>query len=129
MLSTLHTNTAVGAITRFLDMGVPDFRPDRVPITLPGENGRYRMDSPWGALEFGAAWLGNPHALLIRESLEDADIPAIGACLGRHAAFPEGVNAGFAAASTVPSESKVSASPDQSLMTPPAFSTTGTSAM
>ena len=79
-----------------LDMGAPDFRPDRVPITLPGENGRYRLDSPWGPLEFGAAWLGNPHALLIRDTLEDADIPSIGAWLGRQAAFPEGVNAGFA---------------------------------
>ena len=80
-----------------LDMGTPDFRPERVPIALTGDHGRYRLDSPWGPLEFSAAWLGNPHALLIRESLADADIPAIGAWLGRHAAFPDGVNAGFAA--------------------------------
>ena len=46
--------------------------------------------------DIGAAWLGNPHALLIRDTLEDADIPSIGAWLGRQAAFPEGVNAGFA---------------------------------
>ena len=48
-------------------------------------------------LAFGAAWLGNPHALLIRDSTDDADIPAIGAWLGGHAVFPEGVNVGFAA--------------------------------
>ena len=80
-----------------LDMGVPDFTPERVPITLPGAAGRYRLDSPWGPLEFGAAWLGNPHALLIRDALDDPDIPAVGAWLGRQAAFPDGVNAGFAA--------------------------------
>ncbi|MEJ2399872.1 MAG: diaminopimelate epimerase [Xanthomonadales bacterium] len=80
-----------------LDMGVPVFDPERVPLTLTGERGQYRLESPWGRLAFGAAWLGNPHALLIRDSTDDADIPAIGAWLGGHAAFPEGVNVGFAA--------------------------------
>ena len=80
-----------------LDLGVPDFHPERVPVLLPEDGGRYRLDSPWGPLVFGAAWLGNPHALLLRDSLDDEDIPSMGAWLGRQAAFPEGVNAGFAA--------------------------------
>lgn len=79
-----------------LEMGVPDFTPARIPVDLPGNDGRYRVDSPWGPLEFGAAWLGNPHALLLRDTLDDPDIPRIGAWLGRQDAFPEGVNAGFA---------------------------------
>jgi diaminopimelate epimerase len=79
-----------------LELGVPDFTPQRVPVALEPAGGRYRLDSPWGPLAFGAVWLGNPHALLLRDSLADDDIPAIGAWLGRQAAFPEGVNAGFA---------------------------------
>jgi len=79
-----------------LDLGRPDFTAARVPLTLAARGGVYRLDSPWGPLEFGAAALGNPHALLLRGSIDDPDIPAIGAWLGRHEAFPEGVNAGFA---------------------------------
>ena len=79
-----------------LDLGVPDFEPERVPVTLQPTGGLYRLDSPWGELVFGAAALGNPHALLPRDTVDDPDIPAIGAWLGRQPAFPQGVNAGFA---------------------------------
>jgi len=79
-----------------LDLGVPDFAPEHVPVTLPPSGGLYRLDSPWGELAFGAAALGNPHVLLPRDTVDDPDIPAIGAWLGRQPAFPRGVNAGFA---------------------------------
>ncbi|MEJ2577416.1 MAG: diaminopimelate epimerase [Gammaproteobacteria bacterium] len=79
-----------------LDLGTPDFTAARVPLTLDADDGRYRLDSPWGPLEFGAVALGNPHALSLSDAIDAAEIPAIGAWLGRHEAFPEGVNAGFA---------------------------------
>jgi diaminopimelate epimerase len=81
-------------------MGVPDFRPEAVPLTLPmtlaGQAGRYRLDSPWGPLELGAVSMGNPHALLLVDDVRDPRIPAMGAFISTHAAFPDGCNAGFA---------------------------------
>lgn len=80
-------------------MGRPRFAPDDVPIALDPDkqrNHRYHLDSPWGRLEFGAASMGNPHALLQTDDIEDAEIPGIGAYLGAQPIFPEGCNVSFA---------------------------------
>ena len=79
-----------------VDMGVPDFRPERVPLQLEVVDGAYRLASPWGLLELGAVSMGNPHALLLVPDIDDPSIPDIGAFVSRHEAFPEGCNAGFA---------------------------------
>ena len=83
-----------------VEMGQPEFEPSRVPIHLQGEDGRYRLESPWGSLEFGAVSMGNPHALLEIGNIDRQDIPDIGDFIGSHAAFPEGVNTGFACVET-----------------------------
>ena len=77
-------------------MGVPDFRPERVPLTLAGRDGSYLLDSPWGPLQLGAVSMGNPHALLRVDDIDDGRIAEMGAFIGGHPAFPEGCNAGFA---------------------------------
>jgi len=77
-------------------MGVPDFAPSNVPLKLAPEAGLYRLESPWGALEFGAVSMGNPHALVLIDDIDDSRIPEIGAFISSHDAFPEGCNAGFA---------------------------------
>lgn len=79
-----------------LDMGIPEFAPARIPTTLQPDHGRYRLDSPWGELDFGAVSMGNPHALISDAGFDPMDIPAAGSWLSTHAAFPEGVNVGFA---------------------------------
>ena len=77
-------------------MGVPDFEPASVPIKLSPADGLYRLDSPWGVLEFGAASMGNPHALVVSDDIEDSGIAEKGAFISTHQVFPEGCNAGFA---------------------------------
>ena len=79
-----------------VDMGEPDFEPAAVPIVCTGDSGRYSLDSPWGTLELGAVSMGNPHSLLQVDDIGDDRIPAIGAWLDAHEAFPDRVNAGFA---------------------------------
>jgi diaminopimelate epimerase len=39
--------------------------------------------------------MGNPHAVIAVESVARADVGMLGAAVGTHAAFPEGVNVGF----------------------------------
>jgi diaminopimelate epimerase len=102
--STLRVESPSGPVTlqacddgEFeVGMGVPRFSPAAVPLNLEARNGWYRLDSPWGLLEFGAASMGNPHALLLTENIRAPEIPELGAYLGRHEAFPEGCNVGFA---------------------------------
>lgn len=77
-------------------MGNPAFAPPDVPVNLEPVEGLYRLDSPLGPLEFGAASMGNPHALVVCDDIRDPSIPEIGAFIGAHEAFPQGVNVGFA---------------------------------
>jgi diaminopimelate epimerase len=79
-----------------VDMGVPDFEPARVPLDLVPDDGRYRLESSWGQLEFGAVSMGNPHALVLIDDIDNARIQDIGAFISTHELFPEGCNVGFA---------------------------------
>jgi len=79
-----------------LEMAVPAFAPEDVPIHSVPENHRYFLESPWGPLEFGAVSMGNPHCLVIVDDISDERIPAMGAWLQSREIFVDGVNAGFA---------------------------------
>lgn len=78
-----------------VDMGKPVFTPEMVPIVATEQDGWYQIDTPEGPIQLGAASMGNPHALILLDNLEQADISTIGATISRHNAFPEGCNAGF----------------------------------
>lgn len=82
-----------------LDMGQPHFAAEQVPIDLSGNltgNGNsYQIESPFGPLQFGAASMGNPHALLEVSDIDQAQVEQIGNYLGKHRIFPEGCNIGF----------------------------------
>jgi diaminopimelate epimerase len=79
-----------------VDMGVPDFEPARIPLELVPDDGKYRLESPWGQLEFGAVSMGNPHALVLVDDITDIRIQDIGAFISARELFPEGCNVGFA---------------------------------
>lgn len=78
-----------------VDMGEPSFEPALVPVSLLPQHGSYQLDSPWGPLSFGAASMGNPHALVEIDDIEQAALGTVGAFLSRHEVFTEGCNAGF----------------------------------
>jgi len=89
-----------------LEMSVPVFNPDRIPLGIPAEEPRYSVDSPFGVLAFGAASMGNPHALIEvaarsgaatdGTTLASMSIEGISAWLQRSPLFPDSVNVGFA---------------------------------
>jgi diaminopimelate epimerase len=79
-----------------IGMGTPSFEVAAIPLNLDGVDGQYRLNSPWGELEFGAVSMGNPHALILTSDIDNPEIPSIGAYLSKHEAFPDGCNAGFA---------------------------------
>ncbi|MCD9095524.1 diaminopimelate epimerase [Luteimonas fraxinea] len=93
----LHAVTREGAGYR-IAMGVPEFVPARIPMagvdtaqplyTLPVDG--------IGTLAFGAASMGNPHAVIEVDDVASADVARIGRALQASAWFPESVNVGFA---------------------------------
>jgi len=78
-----------------VNMGVPDFEPAKIPLNLTPIDNRYRLESPWGQLEFSAVSVGNPHALVLIDDIGDISIQDIGAFISTHDSFPQGCNVGF----------------------------------
>ena len=97
-------------------MGVPDFRPERVPflpeaaaedpapgarlgtVLDPGRQGLgpFREVRAGGrAHALGAVAVGNPHAVLLVDDVDTAPVASLGPAIESHPAFPRRVNAGF----------------------------------
>jgi diaminopimelate epimerase len=79
-----------------LAMGLPEFRPERIPFTAPAESAFYQLALEGGRVRFGAVSMGNPHAVIDVPSAADAPVRALGPALQARPEFPEGVNVGFA---------------------------------
>ena len=78
-----------------VDMGAPRWQPAQIPLLLPQAE-RYRIDTADGVLEFGAASMGNPHAVLCVADVDAVDVEGIGRSLqARRDVFPQSVNVGF----------------------------------
>jgi diaminopimelate epimerase len=79
-----------------VDMGRPVFEAHRVPVLLQADGGWYPLEIDQQQYQLGAVSMGNPHALVIVDDINSADVARLGAVISRHSAFPEGCNAGFA---------------------------------
>jgi len=79
-----------------IEMGVAEFRPAQIPLSGFAEADAYALDVDGDAIRFGAVSMGNPHAVIEVEHVDDAPVERIGRALQAHAAFPESANVGFA---------------------------------
>jgi diaminopimelate epimerase len=79
-----------------LDMGVPVFAPAQIPLRASLELPRYEWRERECTIRFGAASMGNPHALVEVEDVARAPVAAQAAALQGSGLFPQGVNVGFA---------------------------------
>lgn len=100
----LQTNTRVidGQIINPLvvevNMGNPDFKPENIPLNLSeASNYEFKFDNQ--LIQFAAASMGNPHAVIriaTPEILEDNEYMAkIGSMFQQSPIFPESVNVNF----------------------------------
>ncbi len=82
-----------GQIT--VSQGVPRWLPAEIPLHVSEPALRYTLEVDGQAVTFGAVSLGNPHAVVLVDRLEQAEVTTLGERLATHPQFPEGVNVGF----------------------------------
>ena len=101
--TVLNVGTAKGRITLYLEdndevrvnMGVPEFEPAKIPIQADALADSYPLKLENEILEFMAVSMGNPHAVLLTDDVEQAPVETLGPQLETHSMFPQRINVGF----------------------------------
>jgi len=82
-----------------VDMGSANFETAALPMLDQkldcSQHGKYSLQLDDQSVEFGAVSMGNPHAVLLVDSVESAPVNTIGPMLESHEVFPQRVNVGF----------------------------------
>lgn len=79
-----------------VDMGPPALAPAALPAALPGDRiVDHPVEIDGHTYRMTCVSMGNPHAVLYVDDVENTDVAEIGAALERHPAFPERVNVSF----------------------------------
>lgn len=93
---TLQVSEA-GEIT--VDMEAPEFAAEKIPFVtdIEGAPNSRRIDVSGRPqdITFYALSMGNPHAVIRVEDIDETAVKEIGEALGSHPDFPEGCNVGF----------------------------------
>ena len=99
----IPVGTAAGPIHLFIqaddqvrvNMGVPRFAPEGIPFLATAEADSYDLEVDGQTLRIGAVSLGNPHAVVQVDDLDQAPVARLGPLIESHPRFPRRVNAGF----------------------------------
>lgn len=79
-----------------VDMGVPELRPERIPVNLPGESViHYPVELAGETRYITCVNTGNPHAVLFVPDAEKEDVHGLGRMLENHPLFPKRANVEF----------------------------------
>ena len=99
----IDVGTAAGAIRLLIEsdqkvrvnMGPPAFQPNEIPFDAPRRAASYPLEIDGTALEIGALSMGNPHAIVLVDDVDQAPVATLGPLIEAHSRFPQHVNAGF----------------------------------
>ena len=92
----VHAVEVLDEDTFRIAMGVPQFAPAALPLLgFIEAQDQYALDIDGASVRFGAASMGNPHALVEVDDIDAAPVAMLGAALQGNAAFPQSVNVGF----------------------------------
>ncbi len=82
-----------------VDMGVPSFNPEDLPFLADemdeDDNEYHQLMVNDEKYAIGAVSVGNPHAVLLVESVDQAPVNTLGPAIEKHERFPQRVNVGF----------------------------------
>lgn len=94
LTQVLELEKMPGGQTR-VNMGVPRFAPGEIPLNATQRQTHYVLNIEGQEIRFGAASMGNPHAVIEVADVERAPVASLGTALQAHAFFPQSVNVGF----------------------------------
>ena len=101
--TTLQVETASGPLQLIrrddglitVDMGVPRLEPMEIPFLAPARDVTYTLETNDIQLEIAAISVGNPHAVLLVDTVASAPVAELGPIIECHPRFPQRVNVGF----------------------------------
>jgi len=83
--------------TATVDMGVPELNPAKLPSTFEGmQVYQCPMDTPYGTFAITGISMGNPHAVIWVDDVDDAPVETVGPFIETSDRFPKGTNVEFA---------------------------------
>ncbi|OPX55729.1 diaminopimelate epimerase [Oceanospirillum multiglobuliferum] len=85
--------TEDGGVT--VDMGAPKLVPEQIPFQAPEQADSYSLEVDGQTYQIGAVSMGNPHAVLVVDDVDQAPVEQLGAKIEVHPRFPNRVNVGF----------------------------------
>ncbi len=78
-----------------VDMGAPIFEPGEIPFAAAQASASYTLSVDGQPVEIGAVSMGNPHAVIQVDNIEQAPVSTFGPKIETHPMFPNKVNVGF----------------------------------
>ncbi len=78
-----------------VNMGVPRFEPSSLPFDAQQQALSYTLETTQGEVEIAAVSMGNPHAVLQVDDIDQAAVEILGPEIESHSRFPQRVNVGF----------------------------------
>lgn len=90
----LHAAVTDGNLVA-VQMGEPDFDPAALPYAASGAGPIHELDVDGERVRMHLVSMGNPHAVIPVDDVEQAPVATLGRAVGSHPAFPRGVNVGF----------------------------------
>lgn len=79
-----------------VDMGLPDLEPSQIPLLAEARASTYFLQMNQNeTIELGAVSMGNPHGVIVVDSVESAPVAELGPKLESHPSFPNRANIGF----------------------------------
>jgi diaminopimelate epimerase len=76
-------------------MGIPEFDPAKIPFVADDPQEQYELDVGGQKRTVSVLSIGNPHCVLLVDSIPSADVDRLGPAIEEHPRFPEGANVGF----------------------------------
>jgi diaminopimelate epimerase len=74
-----------------VNMGKPEFTPSKIPANFDNQYKKYLIND----IEMGVLSMGNPHAVILLDNIENIEIDKTAKDIQNSGYFPEGVNVGF----------------------------------
>jgi len=78
-----------------VSMGVPEFEPAAIPFLATQREETYFIDVEGETVAVGVVAIGNPHAVLLVDDVDQAPVERLGPLIEKHERFPNRVNVGF----------------------------------